>query len=94
MKRSLFYWEPIRTYCDIDIEMLLSPFLILTLTGVIIIVSGSFVYTSWTKVSPLLFGWLWFNLWIAIYEMYIVYRRKQLTREKCQPGFWSQSSRP
>lgn len=74
--------------------MLLSPFLILGMTGVLIIVSGWMAYASWTTISPLLFGWLWFNIWIAIYEMYIVYRRKQLTEEKCQPGFWSQSSSP
>ena len=74
--------------------MLLSPFLILIITGIFIILSGLLVYASWTTVHPFLFGWLWFNLWIAIYEMYIVYRRKQLTDEKCQPGFWSKSSSP
>ena len=74
--------------------MLLSPFLILSLTGILIILSGWMAYASWTSVHPLLFGWLWFNLWIAIYEMYIVYRRKQLTDEKCQPGFWSKDSSP
>lgn len=69
--------------------MLLPPLLILGITGIMILLSGWLVYASWTTVPPLLFGWLWFNLWIAIYEMYIVYCRKQLTKEKCQPGFWS-----
>ena len=69
--------------------MLLPPLLILGITGFIILLSGWLIYASWSTIHPLLFGWLWFNLWIAIYEMYIVYQRKQLKKEKCQSGFWS-----
>ena len=72
--------------------MLLPPLLILGITGFVIFISGWLVYASWTTIHPLLFAWLWFNLWIAIYEMYIVYKRKQLTKEKCKPGFWSRSN--
>lgn len=50
--------------------------------------SGGVVYNMTPTIHIGLFAWLWFNLWIAIYEIYIVYQRKQLTKDKCQPGFW------
>jgi len=43
-------------------------------------------------MSILLFSWLWFNLWIAVYEIYIVYYRKELTKNKCNSGFWSREN--
>jgi len=44
------------------------------------------------RINPWLYAWLWFNVWIAIYEIYIVFHRKELTREKCRPGFWQREA--
>lgn len=64
-------------------------------TLIFIIVSGIIAYRSikrTTKIHPLLFGWIWFNIWIAIYETYIVIYRSQMKQyeESCDRSqFWA-----
>jgi len=54
-----------------------------------IIVSGISVgYVSGS--GSLLFGWLWFNLFIAIYEFYIVYNRDKFHKFKCPVNYWQE----
>lgn len=69
----------------------MNPWIVLSSTVVFMILSGKLVY-SWISMYPYLFAWLWFNLWIAIYEIYIVFYRKELTKQRCQPGFWSRET--
>jgi hypothetical protein len=44
-----------------------------------------------TVLNPWVFGWLWFNLFIVVYEIYIVfYRRAHFDAEKCPRDFWKE----
>lgn len=66
-------------------------------TVIFIVVSGVVAYRSLgkrTKIHPLLFGWIWFNIWIAVYETYIVIYRSRMRQyeDSCeQKRFWSQA---
>ena len=72
----------------------MSPFLYLLLTAIIIILTGYAVwrasnFSATMPVAPmLLFAWLWFNLFIAAYEFYIVYKRRSLAEQECPRDFW------
>ncbi len=71
----------------------MQPLYLLSLTLLSLLISGMTLYSYlFSNISGVLFAWLWFNLWIAIYEIYIVYQRKTLTKEKCHPGFWSKDT--
>jgi hypothetical protein len=67
------------------------PFSYILLYVFIIIVSGfvSFKFFAPFTTSHALFAWLWFNVFIAIYEFYIVYQRKTLATMTCQTSFWN-----
>lgn len=45
------------------------------------------------SVAPAVFAWLWFNLFIAIYEAYVVARRRSFSRSECPSGFWKEPVR-
>lgn len=63
-------------------------------TLIFIIVSGIYLYPS-TNLHPLIFGWIWFNIWIAIYETYIVLYRAQMKKYEnlCENRpFWTTDS--
>jgi len=63
------------------------PLTYLSLVGIIIILSGVIVYPS---TSPLLFAWLWFNLFIMIYEFYVVAQKDKFNPSKCPNDFWNE----
>ena len=69
----------------------MNPWIVLSSAIIAMILSGKIAY-SYFYQSPYVFAWLWFNLWIAIYEIYIVVYRKELTKKRCQPGFWSRDT--
>lgn len=73
----------------------MNPFIILAAALALIFLSGHELY-KYTDINPVLFGWLWFNLWIAIYEIYIVYNKRNLTPEACgaSESFWTRDSGP
>lgn len=64
-------------------------------TLIFIILSGIVAYKALgksTKIHPILFGWIWFNIWIAIYETYIVLYRSRMRQyeDSCEKRkFWS-----
>ncbi len=60
----------------------------ITLSGII---AGQALHVS--KESTLLFGWLWFNLFIAVYEFYIVYNRHKFHPDKCPANYWQEKVR-
>jgi hypothetical protein len=71
----------------------MQPLYLLSLTIMCLLITGVTLHTYlFSNIYGVLFAWLWFNLWIAFYEIYIVYQRKTLTKEKCQPGFWSKDT--
>lgn len=70
----------------------MQPIGILLSSIVALYVSGYIFYKAFLNISPYLFAWLWFNLAIALYEIYIVFHRRELTRKKCTNGFWSRDS--
>ena len=74
----------------------MQPFLILGSAIAIIIASGAAVYSAFPAINPILFAWLWFNLWIAAYEIYIVYNRRNMSPEQCKrpDEFWTRDSGP
>lgn len=75
----------------------MSPFLYLLLTAIIIILTGSAVWraSNFSATVPvLLFAWLWFNLFVAAYEFYIVYKRRTLAEQSCPQDFWGTPDAP
>ncbi len=48
-----------------------------------VVVSGLFVSNT------LLYGWIWFNVFIAIYEVYIYAKRNALSTTHCSQDFWN-----
>lgn len=60
------------------------PLFYLTVLFVLIVLSGMLINNT------LLFGWLWFNLFIAIYEFYIVYHKNKFSQEKCPLDYWKE----
>jgi hypothetical protein len=63
------------------------PLIYLSLIGLIIVLSGILVYPG---TSPLLFAWLWFNLFIAIYEFYVVAQKDKFNPKECPKDFWKE----
>lgn len=63
----------------------MNPILYLSLVGVAILVSGIPFYSG---TNALLFSWLWFNLFIAIYEFYIVANKDRFNPSQCPVDFW------
>jgi hypothetical protein len=55
---------------------------------IFIIVSGYSVIKLFNISNILLFAWLWFNLFIAIYEIYIVYHRNKFNKVNCPTHYW------
>lgn len=71
----------------------MQPLYLLSFVALILLLSGIYLYNYlFSSLSIVLFAWLWFNFWIAIYEIYIVYQRKQLSKNKCLSGFWSKET--
>lgn len=64
---------------------LLLHIILIFLTGVIAYVSSIFA-----GLPIVLFVWLWFNLFIALYEFYIVYNRKHFDHMSCPKDFWQE----
>ena len=69
----------------------MNPWIVFITACVGMIISGIGM-APYVPISPWVFGWLWFNVWIAIYEIYIVVYRSELTEKKCEPGFWSRET--
>lgn len=63
------------------------PLTYLGIVGFVILLSGSLLYRG---VRPFLFTWLWFNLFIAIYEIYIVAQKDKFTPKQCPNDFWNE----
>lgn len=69
---------------------------VLAFVGLFIVLSGiwfaRFFESAGLPISvlPWLFGWLWFNLFIAVYEVYIVWKRADLQRLGCL-DFWGET---
>ena len=64
----------------------MNPWIVLSSAIIAMILSGKIAY-SYFYQSPYVFAWLWFNLWIAIYEIYIVVYRKELTKKDVNLDF-------
>jgi hypothetical protein len=57
------------------------------------ILSGLLVYRIIKPRYPFLFAWIWFNIWIAIYEAYVVFNRRKLSEyeKDCENRkYWSE----
>lgn len=71
----------------------MNPFVYLIGVIIALILSGYALSAVLTiKIYPVLFAWLWFNFWIAIYEIYIVYNRRQLIPGLCDEDFWKRDT--
>jgi hypothetical protein len=55
--------------------------------GLVLLVSGILLYPG---TQALLFAWLWFNLFIAIYEVYIVAQKDKFNPKQCPKDFWKE----
>ena len=68
------------------------PLAFLLVQAGIILVTGVIVYNTsiFPKVHPVLFAWLWFNIFIAIYEFYIIYNRQYFVSLSCPNDFWKE----
>jgi len=64
---------------------LLLHIILIFLTGIIAYISSIFA-----GLPIVLFVWLWFNLFIALYEFYIVYNRKRFADMTCPKNFWQE----
>lgn len=66
------------------------PALYLLLITIIILVTGFVVWrlSIFHSANAILFAWLWFNLFIALYEFYVVYYRHRMAEEECPVNFW------
>jgi hypothetical protein len=42
--------------------------------------------------KSLLLGWIYFNIFISIYELYIIYNRKDLRESNCDDDFWDRDN--
>lgn len=73
----------------------MNPFVILSGAIVLLVVSGYAIAIN-TAINPFLFAWLWFNLWIAVYEIYIIYNKRKLSAAVCvdHRDFWTRDSSP
>lgn len=40
--------------------------------------------------KSLLHSWIYFNIFISLYEMYIILTRKKLNKNNCSDGFWNE----
>lgn len=67
------------------------PLLYLTIWAVIVISSGMAAYQPLAgSLSPTVFAWLWFNLFIAAYEAHVVIMRKKFSKSGCPSNFWKE----
>jgi hypothetical protein len=64
------------------------PLVYLTFIVTLIIASGYVIYNLFNIQNPWLFGWLWFNLFIAIFEFYVVYHKNKFSEGKCPRDYW------
>ena len=70
----------------------MNPLLYILITVILISVSGILLAP---KTNNILFAWLWFNVFIAIYEFYIVWKRNEMVMYKDigeNMDFWNTSS--
>lgn len=68
------------------LSYILFHMIFIVLSGIVL-----FNYFKLYTGSYIIFSWLWFNLFIAIYEFYIVYNRNKFESLECEKDFWSQS---
>jgi hypothetical protein len=65
--------------------------------AIFIVLSGIVAYKFIKpSIHPLLFGWIWFNIWIAIYETYIVVNRDTIKKygANCEnKDFWESNTK-
>lgn len=47
------------------------------------------VRAGWFGAYPWIGAWLWFNVFIAVYEVYIVWNRAQVGARACPVDFWT-----
>lgn len=79
--------------------MISSASIIIIFTIISIYISGSLLwkYNKYiNSINPILFGWIWFNIWIGLYETYMVINRTRLAtyNENCdKKTFWSEDNR-
>lgn len=66
------------------------PLEFLTLITLGILISGYIVINTFQITYIILFSWLWFNLFIAIYEFYIVHHKAQFSEGKCPRNYWQE----
>ena len=66
------------------------PFFYLLLTTIIILVTGFIVWklSIFHSGNVIVFAWLWFNLFIALYEFYVIYHRRHMAKQDCPQDFW------
>ncbi len=68
------------------------PFTFLLVHAATILVTGYVAYTSsiFPKISLIIFCWLWFNIFIAMYEFYVIYNRRYFASLTCPSDFWKE----
>ena len=68
------------------------PYILLWVIG-IIVSTWALTTTMPSVVYPWVLAWLWFNVFIAIYEVYIVWNRALFHPSKCPVDFWGTTIR-
>ena len=53
-------------------------------------ITGFLLYISIFPKIPVLFAWLWFNIFIAVYEFYIIYNRQYFATLSCPSDYWGE----
>jgi hypothetical protein len=69
---------------------LMLPVAYIGIHAILVLLSGLvlFGYAPSLALSPGLFAWLWFNLFVAMYEAYVVSKRYSMAQQKCPHDFW------
>lgn len=70
--------------------MFVSPFFYVGVTVLAIALSGWLVVSFVGTAYPWVFAWIWFNLFIAVYELYVIWHRHRFSPERCPRDFWNE----